>query len=144
MGILRRIKKFVISPDPDSQNVDPIQSNTEIHAESDTDDSMDSTYIETIHNQACGCFQKPGGRCSVCGANSCVHCHSHCGGSTNPHPLGCGRPLCREHAETLTLPSGTTVPFCGTCYSNAIRKHRWSVVGRMLLDSIVESEAADE
>jgi hypothetical protein len=144
VGILRKIKKMVVSSDPDSSNVESMGSNDEIHNFSDTDGSLESIYVEEIRNQACGCFLPPGGRCSECGAISCVKCHRHCGGTEDRHPMGCGKPLCREHAHILTLPSGQTVPFCSECHGKAIRKHRWQRAGRFLLESFVEEESNNE
>ena len=144
MGMLRRIKKLLISPNPDNNTVDTLHCDGEVHSSSDTDDTMDSTYFEAIRSHACGCFSPPGGRCGECGAISCVKCHKHCGGTENPHPLGCGKPLCRAHTHMLTLPSGQTVPFCRNCYGKVIRKHRWRFAGRWLLDSLVEKEGHDD
>ena len=144
MGILRKIKKMVISYDPDSNSVEQMGSNNEIHNLSDSDDSAESVHVEEIRNRACGCFLPPGGRCGECGAISCVKCHKHCGGTENRHPMGCGKPLCREHAHQLTLPSGPTVPFCRDCHGRAIRKQRWRFASRLLLDSFIEDEGNDE
>lgn len=144
MGVLRKIRKLLVSPNPDNNQVDRLQCNDEIHLLSDTDDHPESVYVEEMHNRACGCFLPPGGRCSECGAISCVKCHKHCGSTENPHPLGCGRPLCREHTHMLTLPSGQTVPFCRRCHGKAVRKLRWQSAGRWLLDSLVEKEGHND
>ena len=144
MGILRRIKKLVISCDSDGTSVEQMGSNHEIHDLSDSDGALESVYVEEIRNQVCGCFLPPGGRCSECAAISCVKCHKHCGGTEDPHPMGCGKPLCREHALMLTLPSGLTVPFCHQCHGKVIRKQRWQFAGRLLFKSFVEDEGGHE
>ncbi|MHC4539635.1 MAG: hypothetical protein ACYS74_07620 [Planctomycetota bacterium] len=138
MGILRKIKKMVVSRNPQDSTVDSLNSNDEIHNLSDVDGSLESVYVEEQNSQACGCFGPPGGRCSECGAISCIRCHQHCGGSDTPNPLGCGRPLCREHSYYLVLQDGPTVPFCRQCYGKITRKGRWQLAGRLLLEPFVE------
>lgn len=140
MSMLRKIQKWLVSPNPRDNTVDRIEGDHEIHSLSDVDDATESTYVKQVFNLACGCFLPQGGRCSECGAISCVKCHKHCGGTENPHPMGCGKPLCREHAHMLTLPSGQTVPFCKRCHGKAVRKQRWQLAGRLLRDSLVEGE----
>lgn len=144
MGVLRKIRKLFVSPNPDNNTVDSLESDDEIHCLSDVDDAAESTYVKQVFNRACGCFLPPGGRCSECGAISCVKCHKHCGGTENPHPMGCGRPLCREHTHMLTLQSGQTVPFCRQCHGKAVRRQRWQIAGRLLRDSLVEEEGRND
>lgn len=140
MGILRKIKKMVISRNPQDYSVDNLQSNDEIHNLSDVDGSLESIYVEEQNNQACGCFGTPGGRCSECGAISCVRCHRHCGGTDIPNPLGCGKPLCREHSHYLVPQNGQSIPFCRHCYGKITRRERWELVGRLLFEPFVEKE----
>lgn len=140
MGILRKIKRIVISRNHGNNTVDTISSSDEIHNLSDIDGSLESLYMEEACNQACGCFAPPGGRCRECGAISCIRCHRHCGGSDGSSPLGCGKPICREHSYFLTLPDGSTSPFCRSCYGKLVRKGRWRLAVRVLLEPFVEQE----
>ena len=140
MGILRKIKRIIISHNPQNSTVDNLGSTEEIHNLSDVDGSLESVYIEEKRHQDCGCFAPAGGRCCVCGAISCIRCHKHCGGTDNPDPLGCGRPLCREHSYYLTFPDGRTVPFCKQCYGKIARTQRWQAAGRLLLEPFIENE----
>lgn len=140
MGILRKIKKMVISWNPSSNSVDNLGSTSEIHNLSDADGSLESIYLEERRNQDCGCFAPAGGRCRECGAISCIKCHQHCGGSANVCPCGCGKPLCREHSYYLTLPDNKTIPFCKSCYGKIVRKGRWQSAGRLLLGAFIEEK----
>ena len=140
MGILRRIKKIIISPNPISGTVDNMGSTDEVHNESDLDGSIESLYSNEIVNHHCGCFSPVGGRCSECGVVSCIRCHQHCGGTDNPSPLGCGKPLCREHSSFITLGEGQTLAFCKSCYGKITRKERRQIATRLLLSPFIERE----
>jgi len=140
MGILRKIKRMVISHNPQNSTVDNLGSTDEIHNLSDVDGSLESVYIEEKRHQDCGCFAPAGGRCFACGVISCIRCHKHCGGTDNPDPSGCGRPLCREHSCYLTFADGRTIPFCKQCYGKIIRSQRWQAVARLLLEPFIENE----
>lgn len=140
MGIIRRIRKIIIGRNPSSNTVDNMGGTDEIHNLSDQDGSLESVYFEETLNQHCGCFAPPGGRCSECGVISCVRCHRHCGGTDSPLPLGCGKPLCREHSCYTTLSNGQSIPFCKRCYGRMVRKVRWLRVGKSLLAPFVEQE----
>ena len=67
MGILRKIKKMVISHNRQNNTVDNLGSTDEIHNLSDVDGSLESVYIEDKRQQDCGCFGPEGGRCFECG-----------------------------------------------------------------------------
>ena len=144
MGIIRRIKKIIIGRNPISGTVDNMGSTDEVHNLSDTDGALESLYSEEILNRHCGCFGSPGGRCSECGVVSCIRCHQHCGGTDNPIPLGCGKPLCREHSSFITFDEGQTLPFCKTCYSKITRRKRRQMATRLLLSPFVEQEGENE
>ena len=144
MGIIRRIKKIIIGHNPISGAVNNMGSTDEVHNLSETDGSLESLYSEETVNHHCGCFGPPGGRCSECGVVSCVRCHQHCGGTDNPIPIGCGKPLCRDHSHHLMLGDGHSLPFCKGCYGRITRKERRKKVGRLLLDAFVEVEGNDE
>lgn len=140
MGIIRRIKKIIIGRNPINGSVDNMGSTDEVHNLSDFDDCVESLYSEEIFNHHCGCFASPGGRCSECGVISCIRCHQHCGGTDNPNPIGCGKPLCREHSHYLSFGDGQSLPFCKGCYSKIARKALRHKVCRLLLDPFVEKE----
>lgn len=140
MGILRKIKKIAISWNPNKNSVDNLGSTDEVHSLSDTDDGLESIYLEERQNRHCGCFAPEGGRCSECGAISCNKCHQHCGGSVNSSPCGCGKPICREHSYYLTLPDGRTIPFCKNCHGKITRKGRWQFAGRLVLGAFIEEK----
>jgi hypothetical protein len=144
MGILRRIKKIVISHNPISGTIDNMGSTDEIHNLSDTDGCLESLYTEESVNHNCGCFGPPGGRCSECGVISCTRCHQHCGGTDNPSPLGCGKPLCREHSNFITFGEWQTLAFCKTCYSKITRRERRQIAKRLLLSPFIEQENENE
>ncbi len=140
MGIIRRIKKIIIGRNPINGSLDNMGSTDEVHNLSDTDGSLESLYSEETVNHHCGCFAPPGGRCSECGVVSCIRCHRHCGGTDDPNPIGCGKPLCREHSHYLTLADGQSLPYCKSCYGKITRKQRRQKVCRLLLDPFVEQE----
>jgi hypothetical protein len=140
MGIIRRIKKIIIGRNPIDGSLDNMGSTDEVHNLSDTDGSLESLYSEETVNHHCGCFAPPGGRCSECGVVSCIRCHRHCGGTDDPNPIGCGKPLCREHSYYLALADGQSLPYCKSCYGKITRKQRRQKVCRLLLDPFVEQE----
>ena len=140
MGIIRKIKKIIIGRNPGNNAVDNLGGTGEIHNLSDVDGSLESVYFEETFNHHCGCFAPPGGRCSECGVISCIRCHQHCGGTDNPTPLGCGKPLCREHSYYMLLGEGKNLPFCKRCFGKITRKGRWQKAGRLLLEPFVEQE----
>ena len=143
MGIIRRIKKIIISRNPDN-TVNNLGGTEETHSLSDSDGSLDCVYCEETVNHHCGCFAAPGGRCSECGMISCVKCHQHCGGTDNPIPLGCGKPLCREHSHYLMLAEGQSLPFCKQCYSRIGRRERRQTAFRLLLGPFVDMDKEDK
>ena len=143
MGIIRRIKKIIISRNPDN-TVNNIGGSEEVHNVSDTDGALESVYCEETANHHCGCFAAPGGRCSECGAISCVKCHRHCGGTDSQIPLGCGKPLCREHSHYLTVTNGQSIPFCKRCYGKIRRKKNRQTVTKLLLEPFVETGQKDD
>ncbi|MCK5000311.1 MAG: hypothetical protein KAS23_12280 [Anaerohalosphaera sp.] len=140
MGIIRRIKKIITGRNPINGTVDNMGSTDEVHNLSDFDGSLESMYCEEKINHHCGCFGSPGGRCSECGVISCVRCHQHCGGTDNPSPIGCGKPICREHSHYLMLADGQSLPFCKGCFSKITRKERRQIAARLLLSPFVEQE----
>ena len=143
MGVIRRIKKIIVSRNPDN-TVSSLGGTDEIHIDSDTDESLESIYYEEKLNHHCGCFAAPGGRCSECGVISCVNCHRHCGGTDSRAALGCGKPLCREHTRYITLLDGQSLPLCKGCLSKITRKKQWNRVGKLLLAPFVELEVGNE
>ena len=138
MGIIRRIRKVIIGRHTNSHRVDNLGGTEEIHSMSERDDALESVYCEEKVNHHCGCFGREGGRCSECGMISCVRCHQHCGGSDNPSPLGCGSPLCREHACYTLIDNSMTLPLCRQCKDRYTRKQRLNKATRCLLDPFVE------
>ena len=144
MGIIRRIKKIVTGRNPIDGTVENMGSTDEVHNFSDTDGALESLYSEEKHNHHCGCFGEPGGRCSECGVVSCVRCHQHCGGTDNPSPLGCGKPLCREHSNFITFGQEQTLAFCKSCYGKIARKECRQIVGKLLLSPFIEKGRANE
>jgi len=141
MRVLRKIKKIVIGRNPSNNTTDNLGETGEVHNLSDQDGSVESVYYEEITNQPCGCFAPAGGRCSECGVISCVRCHQHCGGTENPSPLGCGKPLCREHSHYITPSDGRTLPFCKRCYGKITGKHRRQKITGLFLSAFIEQEA---
>lgn len=144
MGVIRRIKKILIGRNPDNNTADNLGGTGEVHNLSDQDGALESVYFEESFNQHCGCFAPPGGRCGECGVISCIRCHQHCGGTENPNPIGCGKPLCREHSYYLTVADGKTIPFCKRCYGRTTRRQRRQRIAGLLLAPIVELEAKNE
>ena len=142
MGIIRRIKKVIIGRNPGDNTMDDLGGTGEIHDLSDLDGSLESTYFEEKYNQHCGCFGPPGGRCSECGAISCLRCHQHCGGSGNPSSRGCGKPLCREHSYYISTDDGRNLPFCKRCRGKISRKEYRHKVGNLLLSPFIELDEA--
>jgi hypothetical protein len=140
MGILRRIKRLVVSPNPHDNTMDTMGTTDEIHNLSDADGSLESVFLEQQLNCHCGCFAPPGGRCSECGKISCVRCHRHCGGTDGQAPIGCGRPLCRAHCQYLALPDGQALPLCSRCYGRFVRGRRWKSAAMLLLSPFIEPE----
>ena len=143
MGIIRTIRKMIISLNPKDNTVDNLGGSGEVHNLSDQDGSLESVYFEETFNHHCGCFAPPGGRCSECGVVSCIRCHRHCGGSENQTYLGCGKPLCREHSRYMML-EGVNIPFCAYCYGKFTRKQHRARVTRFLLSPFVEEKAEDD
>ena len=144
MGIIRRIKKIVIGRNPGNNTTDNLGETGEVHNFDDQEDFLESVYYEETLNQHCGCFAPPGGRCSECGVISCIRCHQHCGGTENPSPIGCGKPLCREHSHYITTANGKTIPFCKRCYSRITGKQRRQKIAGLLLEPFIEQEANND
>jgi hypothetical protein len=105
---------------------------------------VESLYIEEKINLKCGCFAEIGGRCAECGAVSCVHCHQHCGGTSNPIPLGCGKPLCREHTHYKRINETTIIPLCSQCAGKMSRKKYRQITAQLLLSPFVQQERHHE
>ena len=139
MSILRKIKKVIIGYNHDHTVRDNLGQTGEIHNQSDLDGSVESIYIEERINHKCGCFAEAGGRCAECGAVSCIQCHRHCGGDSGL-PLGCGKPLCREHAHYKVIGDGTAIPFCKQCAGKMTQKNRQQTVTRLLLSPFIDRE----
>jgi hypothetical protein len=144
MGIIRIIRKIVMGRNHEDNTVDHLGESGEVHNLSDQTGAMESTYYETAQNQRCGCYAPPGGRCSECGAVSCPRCHQHCGGTENPSPLGCGKPLCREHSHYIPVADGKAIPFCGRCYGKITRKQNRKRITGLLLLPFIEQERKNE
>ncbi len=144
MGVIRRIKKIVIGRNPDNDIVDNLGETGEVHNLSDQDGSVESVYYEETFSQPCGCFAPPGGRCSECKVINCIRCYRHCGGTENPSPHGCGKPLCREHSHYITIADGRTLPFCKRCLGEITRTHNRQKVYGLLLSPFIEQEANNE
>ena len=140
MGILRNIYRRQQSQNPETHEIENLECDNECHRLIDPAGGLESVHIQKKTSHACGCFGPIGGRCSErgCGRISCARCHSHCGGSENPSPLGCGKSLCREHAHYLPMPDGRTVPFCKRCHGQIVRSQRWRAIGRTLLPVFIE------
>ena len=140
MGILRKIKKIIISKDPRSGSINELGASEEYHRLSDEDGSIETLLIEQQVSHHCGCIGIAGGRCTECGKISCIKCHTHCGGSTNPVPLGCQKALCRECSHYFSLSDGRTIPFCKHCYGKIVRKAKWLATAQALLQPFIEIE----
>ena len=138
MGVIRRIKKIVVGLNPGDNTAQNLGGTEETHQLSDQDDALESVYCEEKTNLHCGCFGAPGGRCSECGVISCEKCHRHCGGSEGSNPLGCGKPLCREHSHYLEI-NGVSLPFCKRCYGKITRSERWRKIGKAIINPFVET-----
>jgi len=144
MGLTRKIKKMITSRNPGSDTVDNLGETGEIHSVSDHDNSVESIYYQETLNQHCGCFAPAGGRCSECGAISCSRCHQHCGGTENPSPLGCGKPLCREHSNYMEVDNGRILPLCKQCFDKASRKQNRQKVFKFLFAPFMNKETDSE
>ncbi|MFC1675801.1 hypothetical protein ACFL3G_01910 [Planctomycetota bacterium] len=141
MSFLRKIFRRRFSKNPQSDEIDILGVNDEYHKLSEEDGGVESYELEEIPSLHCGCITSSvGGRCRECGAISCIKCHKHCGGTENPHPSGCGSPLCRAHAHYLQLPDGRTIPFCRSCHGNIVRKSLWIATGKTLFLPFVEED----
>ncbi|MBI9018479.1 MAG: hypothetical protein JEZ07_14595 [Phycisphaerae bacterium] len=138
MGIIRIIKRIIIGRNATDGSINNLGSSGEIHNLSDNGGPLETIYFQELTILHCGCFAAPGGRCSECGVISCIGCHRHCGGTINPSPLGCGKPLCREHCKYLTLDNGQITPFCKDCSSKISRKKVNKKVKHLLLSPFVE------
>ena len=57
---------------------------------------------------------------------------THCGGTDNQSPHGCGIPLCRDCAEHEKMSDGTNLPLCSSCFGKYSRKKIWGNVTKML------------
>ena len=134
-----RTRRIVIGRNPVDNSVENLSINDEIHGRGDQD-SLDNIYCEEKSNLQCGCFGAPGGRCSECGAISCTRCHRHCGGTDQTSPLGCNKPICRQHSYFLIVDNGVNLPFCKQCYSKIIRDRRFKKIGRLLLSPFIDME----
>jgi len=144
MGVIRIIRKIVMGHNHDDNTVDHFGETGEVHNFSEQTGTMESVYYETAQNQRCGCLAPPGGRCSECGAISCSRCHQHCGGTENPSPIGCGRPLCREHSHYMAVADGKAIPFCGQCYGEISRKQNRKKITNLLFSPFIEQERNNE
>lgn len=140
MGIIRIIKRIIIGRDLTDGTVSNLGSTGVVHNQFDNNGPLETVFFEEKLNLHCGCFAPPGGRCRECGVISCIRCHQHCGGTENPSPLGCGKPLCREHCDYLTLENGRTIPYCKNCLSKITRKKLQQKAFRILLAPFVEME----
>lgn len=138
---LRKILRRSFSRDPQTNKVDILGVDDEFHKLSEQDGSPESYELKGIPSQHCGCLAPAAGRCRECGALSCARCHRHCGGTDNPHPSGCGAPLCRQHAHHLQMADGqAAVPFCKDCYGKLVRKSCWITTRKILLLPFVEED----
>ena len=144
MGVIRRIRKIMVGLNPNDHIVNNLGGTGEVHNLSDQDDSLESVYFEEAYSHHCGCFGEPGGRCSECGAVSCICCHRHCGGSDNQTHFGCGKPLCREHSHYVMLEGGVSIPFCQQCFSELGRKRQRMKVAKFLLRPLTARMAGDD
>ena len=142
MGIIRKIKKIVIGRNHGNSNTDNLGGTDEIHAE--TGPAIESFFIEETFSLQCGCFARPGGRCQECGKISCINCHQHCGGQDNLTSFGCGKPICREHSNYITLGQGINLPFCSQCRDKIKRKIRSKMIAGLFLAPFIEREANNE
>lgn len=122
MGDLRKIRKIRIRRNPANHQIEQVGSDNELHRILEESGALESIYINEEIDNHCGCARPVGGKCAQCGRYSCIRCHTHCGGTDNPSPLGCGKPLCRECSNYLPLPNGTSLPLCGSCYAKFSRK----------------------
>ncbi len=140
MNDFRRIKKRIISPNPETGKNDLLGEQTENHKLQD--ECLETTDTQKEINNHCGCFGERGGRCAEqgCGKVSCIKCHRHCGGTIEQHPEGCGKPLCRNHAISSKLPNGQKTVLCRKCSNTLARKLRWQAVGRFFLRPFFEVE----
>ncbi len=143
MSILRKIKRIIIGYNHDRTRVDKLGQTNEFHNESNTDGSVESFYIEEKINQKCGCFADIGGRCAECGGISCINCHRHCGGTDNPIPVGCGKPICREHTHYKII-EGIKTPLCSRCAGKVTRKKYRQITTKLLLNPFIEFEKDSE
>jgi len=140
MGVIRRIYDLVVGVDPANGVEDNLDSVDEVHNLSDHDDALESFKIQKKVNFHCGCFGVLGGRCSECSSLSCQRCFQHCGGTDNPNPMGCGKPLCREHSHLINFDEEHSIAFCKTCYSKISRKEIRNKAACLLLSPFVEPE----
>jgi hypothetical protein len=147
MSDLRKIRRRVISPNQENDTIDNLEAQNEYHKICDESGSTDSDYLGVRYSLGCGCFSdSPGGRCAEdgCGKINCPKCFKHCGGSDNPVPEGCGKPLCRMHYIYYTMPGGREVPFCKRCFGKITRRNRWAAVGKFFSKPFVEHEETNE
>ena len=140
MRVLREVFKREQSKNPQTQEIEDLESEHEEHYLVGPDGNLESSHTKTRSAWACGCFGPVGGRCSEsgCGRINCARCFSHCGGNENQSPLACGKGLCREHAHYLPMPNGATVPFCKRCRDKAIRSRRWRTIKKTVLSLFIE------
>ena len=139
----RKIRKIKIRRDPTTNKTEVLKSENELHQLQEETNTLESTYIDEEMGNSCGCDEPRGGKC-LCGKTSCVRCHTHCGGTDNPSPLGCGRPLCRDCAEHETMPDGTSLPLCSRCYGKFSRKKMQRTITKLLAEQAVEFEDTDD
>jgi hypothetical protein len=137
----RKVFENIISKNPQTDKVDDLGGTQELRSFEDDDAIVTQKISRRVANH-CGCFGEPGGRCSEegCGVISCVNCHKHCGGTNPQHPAGCGVSLCRKHAHYLTLPDGTVVPLCKSCFGKFSRKQLSQAVRKAFLQLFAPSE----
>jgi len=140
MSFLRKIYRRQESENPETHKTENLESDNEFHRLIDPAGGIESVHIKKKSCCACGCFGVPTGRCSEpgCGRISCSRCHTHCGGTENQSPSGCGKSLCREHSHFLPMPDGQTIPFCKRCHGRITRSNRWRAIGRVLLPPFIE------
>jgi hypothetical protein len=140
MSNSRKIQKVKTRRNPITGQIEKLGGSYESHRIVEETDDFESLYVNEEVSNNCGCLTPAAGQCGRCGSISCQRCFTHCGGTDNPSPLGCGIPLCRSCAKYLQLSESQTLPLCGQCYGNIKRKSFWIDVKKLLAAPIVEFE----
>ena len=138
--IIRKIKRI---RDLETNRIDELGSENELHRLLEEGNGLESIYVDEKVGNICGCLGPSSGRCGRCGKPSCQRCHTHCGGTDNPSPLGCGIPICRNCSENATIRDGSTLRLCSSCYSKFSRKKLWGTVTKLLAEPGIEFEDTD-